>query len=107
MTHGDVALDISADASPENWKFQVFMGLPSDIDPEDDSPAQRFQMVKEAGKPFVDPFRSAIAWMPEGTYISPDRYGTWETQPWNHRGGKVLIAGDAAHSMTARKCFHF
>ncbi|KAL2670349.1 hypothetical protein Neosp_014816 [[Neocosmospora] mangrovei] len=101
--YGLIPLDISADATPENWKFQVFMGLPSDIKPEDDSPARRFEMVKEAGKPFVEPFRSAIEWMPEGTYISPDRYGTWETRPWDHRGGRVLIAGDAAHSMTAHR----
>ncbi|KAF5005660.1 hypothetical protein FDECE_7916 [Fusarium decemcellulare] len=101
--YGLIPLDIAADASPENWKFQVFMGLPSDIRPEDDSSARRFEMVKAAGEPFVEPFRSAIEWMPEGTYISPDRYGTWETRPWDHKGGRVLIAGDAAHSMTAHR----
>ncbi|RSL56284.1 hypothetical protein CEP51_014423 [Fusarium floridanum] len=60
-------------------------------------------MVKEAGKLFVELFWSAIEWMFEGTYISPDGYGTWETRPWDPRGGRVLIAGDAAHSMTAHR----
>ena len=98
-----IALEISDDLKPEQWKFQVFMGLPSQIQPEDDSPAKRFDMVKAAAKAFVEPFRSAIEWMPKGTYISPDRYGTWETRPWDHREGRILIAGDSAHSMTARK----
>ncbi|RSL82193.1 hypothetical protein CEP52_017025 [Fusarium oligoseptatum] len=82
------ALDISAHATPENWEFQLFIGLPSDIKPEDDSPAREFEMVKEAGKLFVELFWSAIEWMFEGTYISPDG---------------VLITGDAAHSMTAHR----
>lgn len=95
-------MDISDDMSPKDWKFQIFMGLPSDIKPEDDSSERRLEMVRAAGKPFVDPFCSATEWLPEGTYISPDKYGTWETRKWDHREGRVLIAGDSAHSMTAR-----
>ncbi|CAG9970354.1 unnamed protein product [Clonostachys byssicola] len=101
--YGLIPLDISDDKKPEEWKFQVFMGVRSDIKPEDDSPEKRFEIVKAAGKPFIDPFRSGIEWMPEGTYISPDRYGTWETRRWDHRGGRILLAGDSAHSMTAHR----
>lgn len=99
----DTALDISPNADPETWKFQVFMGLPADIKREEDSSAKRFELVKTAGLTFVEPFRTAIEWMPEGTYISPDRYGTWETKKWDHRGGRIILAGDSAHSMTARE----
>lgn len=98
-----IALDIDDPTKPETWKFQIFMGLEIDIKPEDDSPAKRVQLVKAAGKAFVEPFRSGVEWMPEDTYISPDRYGTWETRKWDSKGGKVILAGDAAHGMTARE----
>lgn len=79
------------------------MGLPTDIRPEEDSPAKRVELVKAAGKNFVDPFRSGTEWMPESTFISPDKYGTWESKKWDDKGGRVILAGDAAHGMTARK----
>ncbi|KAJ9144158.1 hypothetical protein NKR23_g6076 [Pleurostoma richardsiae] len=74
-----------------------------DIAPEEDSSVKRFELVKEVGKTFVEPFSTAIEWMPEGTYISPDRYGIWETKKWDHREGRIILAGDSAHSMTAHR----
>ncbi|KAK0645170.1 FAD-dependent monooxygenase cctM [Lasiodiplodia hormozganensis] len=101
--YGLIPLDISPDADPTTWKFQIFMGLPSDMKPQDDSPTKRIELVKKFGKTFVEPFCLATEWMSEDTYISPDKYGTWETKRWDHKGGRVILAGDAAHSMTAHR----
>ncbi|KAI1609746.1 hypothetical protein EDD36DRAFT_421827 [Exophiala viscosa] len=101
--YGLIPLDIDDPDKPESWKFQVFMAMKANIPPEEDSSERRFAIVKEAGKAFAEPFRSAIEWMPEGTFISTDRYGTWESIPWDNKNGRVLLAGDCAHSMTAHR----
>lgn len=102
----NVALDIDDPNKPETWKFQIFMGL--EVDVEDDSPAKRVELVKAAGKHFVDPFKSGAEWFPTDTFISPDKYGTWETKKWDDKGARVILAGDAAHGMTAREyCTQF
>lgn len=52
------------------------------------------------------PFRDMLRAVPRGTkvwYSSPMKY--WATKPWDSRGGRVTLAGDAAHSMTFRKSF--
>ncbi|KAK6386001.1 hypothetical protein LTS17_001575 [Exophiala oligosperma] len=101
--YGLIPLDIDDEKPPEEWKFQVFMSFASNLSVEEDSPRKRFELVKEKGKSFAEPFKSAIEFMPEGTIITCDRYGTWETKPWNTHGGRTLICGDAAHSMTPHR----
>lgn len=101
----DKALDFANDKPPEEWKFQIFMSMPepADLVSGEDSSARRFKIVKHFGMTFVAPFSQATEWFAEDTFISPDHYGTWETKKWDHRGGKVILAGDSAHSMTPRK----
>lgn len=41
-----------------------------------------------------------MAWVPEGTHISKDRLAIWSPVPWDHHGGRVTLAGDAAHTMS-------
>jgi hypothetical protein len=77
--------------------------MPSNGHPNEDTVEERIKIVKAFGKTFIPPFCQGTEWMPEDVYISPDHYGTWETKKWNHKGGKVILAGDSAHSMTPRK----
>jgi len=46
-----------------------------------------------------EPFRSAIRWIPAGSifFATPLRY--WVSAPWGNKGGRVALAGDAAHAM--------
>ncbi|KIW97223.1 uncharacterized protein Z519_02615 [Cladophialophora bantiana CBS 173.52] len=101
--YGLIPLDIDDEKSPEEWKFQVFMSFAADLKPQEDTPEKRFALVKEKGKAFTEPFSTAIEYMPEDTIITCDHYGTWETRPWNSHGGRVLLAGDGAHSMTPHR----
>ena len=55
-------------------------------------------------KDFTEPFRSANAWIPDGTPVYANRFTYWEPPlSWNNLGGKISLAGDAAHPMTFRK----
>ncbi|KAJ9143398.1 FAD/NAD(P)-binding domain-containing protein [Pleurostoma richardsiae] len=106
---GLIPLDFANDKPPEEWKFQIFMSMPepADLVPGEDSSARRVKIVKHFGKTFVAPFSQATEWFAEDTFISPDHYGTWETKKWDHRGGKVILAGDSAHSMTPHRAQGF
>ena len=44
-------------------------------------------------------FQSAIDWTPEGSYVSVNEMKYWVPKPWNNLGGRVTLAGDAAHPM--------
>ena len=60
--------------------------------------------IKMKYKDFAEPFRSANAWVPDGTPVYGNRVTYWEPPlSWNNHGGKISLAGDAAHPMTFRK----
>lgn len=48
-----------------------------------------------------EPFRSAIAWTPEGSECYVDEMRYWVPVSWanNTFGGRVTLVGDAAHPM--------
>ena len=50
-----------------------------------------------------EPFRSAVMWMPDDTKITYEKMAYWVPIPWGNHGGRVTLAGDAAHPMTPRE----
>ncbi len=62
------------------------------------------QQLKAQVLPACEPFRSAIDKIPSDCssfVLSQLQY--WRTTPWNSRNSRVLLAGDAAHSMLPSK----
>lgn len=87
---------------PEDWKFQLvtsWLGTPDTAL----SSTEGLALVKKKASVLADPFKSANLWIPEGTPISFDRLSYWATIPWDNHGGRVTLAGDAAHPMPPRK----
>jgi len=68
-----------------------------------ESPAKKgpeaLAYVKETSGDVIEPFRSQIEWTREsdGCYI--DEMRTWDPVVWDTYGGRVALAGDAAHPM--------
>lgn len=78
----------------------------SDDDGErDQTAAVGLAEVKTKTKDFAEPFRSANAWVPAGTPVYTNRMTYWEPIPWGNLGGRISLAGDAAHPMTFRMLF--
>lgn len=55
--------------------------------------------IKEKTAPLRGIFQSAIDWTPDGSYVSINEMKYWVPTPWNNYGGRVTLAGDAAHPM--------
>lgn len=101
---GTPVLDIPDPEAPETWKFQLMTSWrKSEDDEKDSSRAVGLADVKMKYEGFAEPFRSANAWVPDGTPVYANRVTYWEPFPWDNHGGKVSLAGDAAHLMTFRK----
>ena len=92
-------LSVPNPEKPETWVFQHFMNLWT----RDETPAtseQRLAHFKKLGKVYADPFKSAAEWVPDDTYVASDRIKHWPNATrWKSCGGKVTLAGDAAHPM--------
>ena len=58
--------------------------------------------MKKRAEACADPYRSIIQAIPDDTKAWHNRLSYWGTQPWDNLGGKVTLAGDAAHAMTFR-----
>jgi len=63
--------------------------------------------LKEKGALLCEPFRSAVAWIPDDTVVTYDTMAYWVSIPWDNHDGRVTLAGDAAHPMTPRKILLF
>ncbi|KAH0538562.1 hypothetical protein FGG08_004850 [Glutinoglossum americanum] len=90
--------DVPDNSKPEIWRFQIVVSWLGTRDPTLDD-ASRLSLLKKLAESMADPFRSAIMWIPDGTPVPGNDISYWVTIPWNSRGGRATLAGDAAHPL--------
>lgn len=100
---------------PETWTFQVQCTWRKPDDPAgemrkngilekgDDEYITSLEAYKKRAETFGEPFKSAVLWIPEGTKLYSNRLSYWVPQPWDSKGGRFAILGDAAHPMTFQR----
>ena len=88
---------------PETWIFYILASWPIASREDEENTGNRLQRLRNHMDDWADPFKSAVAWVPDGTEIKPDKLKVWVPSPWDNHGGRVTLAGDAAHSMTFRE----
>jgi 2-polyprenyl-6-methoxyphenol hydroxylase-like FAD-dependent oxidoreductase len=66
---------------------------------------QRLALIKRMAAGWAEPMRAIIQDLPDGTHIREINILQWlpEKGSWNTHGGRVTIAGDAAHPMSSCK----
>lgn len=98
--------------TPESWTFLFYISWPTTIEQQDEeaktlSNADRLKQLQALAVDFVEPWKSAAAWLSDGQPCFHSSITVWdpslETSHWSNHGGRVTLAGDAAHPMTFRK----
>ncbi|KAL2809071.1 hypothetical protein BJX63DRAFT_406984 [Aspergillus granulosus] len=64
-----------------------------------DTDEARLENMKKRAAGFAPFLLEAIQRTPKGTPVLEITLADWECLPWDNRGGKVTLAGDAAHAM--------
>ncbi|KAL1841315.1 hypothetical protein VTJ49DRAFT_7152 [Mycothermus thermophilus] len=68
--------------------------------PEDATYGQKaLDFLRATTKGLAEPFQSYIDWTPDGSECYINEMRVWTSQPFDNRGGRVTLAGDAAHAM--------
>ncbi|PQE03985.1 fad binding domain-containing protein [Rutstroemia sp. NJR-2017a BVV2] len=110
-------LDIADKDRPETWVFQLFYSVYEDEPGQQAmllgmTDAERIAWMKSRAHMWVDPYKSATEWIPEGTarfadatsQIPADVCMLWrDPVPWDNHKGRITLAGDAAHAMTPHR----
>jgi 2-polyprenyl-6-methoxyphenol hydroxylase-like FAD-dependent oxidoreductase len=92
----------SKDAPPETWKFQVYAGWKGKPRKADlDTPEKALKHFKMILAQQAEPFKSVSKAFKDSDVVPVD--AGWNFKPigdfnWDNHGGKITIAGDAAHS---------
>lgn len=96
---------------PESWTFFFYISWHSTLDEQEKTAqwtnAERLQQVKKFAKSFADPWKSAFEWLEDDHQVWYMNLTDFDPgsrdHRWDNHGGRVTLAGDAAHAMTYQR----
>jgi 2-polyprenyl-6-methoxyphenol hydroxylase-like FAD-dependent oxidoreductase len=97
MYMGLFLLDKPDVSKPETWIFYILSTWPIKTKEDEENSENRLERLRAKMENWGEPFQSVVAWLPDDVVIKPDQLRIWHPKPWDNRGGKVTLAGDAAH----------
>ncbi|KAL2394135.1 FAD-dependent monooxygenase phnB [Exophiala dermatitidis] len=105
MYVGIFLLDKPVIDKPETWVFYLLATWPKEKqEQQPQQPCQCGNMVDELRHRmdgWADPYKSAVEWIPKDVQAKVAPFKIWAPKNnWDNRGGRITLAGDAAHSMT-------
>jgi 2-polyprenyl-6-methoxyphenol hydroxylase-like FAD-dependent oxidoreductase len=103
--------DATDSTQPETWVFFFYISWPSSLEEQDQTAnwtnEQRLRQIKTMASELADPWKSAFEWLGDDHPVWHMGMSDWdpgaEDHGWNNRGGRVTLAGDAAHTMTYQR----
>ncbi|KAL8956290.1 MAG: hypothetical protein Q9183_006348 [Haloplaca sp. 2 TL-2023] len=95
---------------PESWVFFHYISFPEPraIISKHKTTAEHIAHQKTLAKEYADPIKSAFEWLPDDhTAAWYGKLQHWDPgdpdHRWDNKGGRVTLAGDAAHPMTFQR----
>jgi 2-polyprenyl-6-methoxyphenol hydroxylase-like FAD-dependent oxidoreductase len=96
---------------PTTWTFFFYISWCESFEEQEQTAqwtsSQRLAQAKGFAKRFADPWRSAYEWLPDDAPVWYMTFVDWdpgaEGHCWDNHGGRVTLAGDAAHVMTYQR----
>lgn len=103
--------DASDASSPESWIFFFYISYNQTLAEQEDMrtwpQAKLMAHIKEMAKSHADPWKSAFAWLADDHPLWFMGLTDWDPAApehvWDNHGGRLTIAGDAAHTMTYQR----
>ncbi|KAN0122694.1 hypothetical protein V8E51_001020 [Hyaloscypha variabilis] len=95
-------LDIPDKNDASTWMWQFTYSFPTQNAEEVVAMTheQRPNMLREGSERWIDPWKSALKWLPDGTETPADTVNLSKNiTGWDNHGGRFILAGDAAHAM--------
>ncbi|KAH9211598.1 hypothetical protein DL95DRAFT_510811 [Leptodontidium sp. 2 PMI_412] len=83
---------------PTTWEFNIACSVLGES-PQTLDNATRLQNVRRRCQDMAEPFQSSFMEFPDRTKVFNDKLYYWIPAPWDNHGGKITLAGDAAHPM--------
>lgn len=97
----------TAGTDRERYRAQICISWPVRT-PDDEASSTdegRLGNMKQRAEGFVPFLQHAVSKIPDGTPVTEIKLADWECLDWDNSGGRITLAGDAAHSMTMCKSF--
>ena len=82
---------------PETWIFYILTTWPIAGKEDEENAENRLERLRAHMDGWTEPYKSVVEWVPDDVVIRPDQLRIWHPKPWDNRGGRVTLAGDAAH----------
>jgi 2-polyprenyl-6-methoxyphenol hydroxylase-like FAD-dependent oxidoreductase len=103
--------DGSDAVAPESWLFFFYISFNLPLDEQDAmalwTQSQLMRHVKSLASKYADPWKSAFEWLPDDHPLWFMAITDWDPaapdHAWDSHGGRMTIAGDAAHVMTYQR----
>ena len=88
---------------PETWIFYLLVTWPIETKEDEANTDNRMERLRAKMAGWADPYKSVVEWLPDDQEIKRDQLRIWHTKPWDSRGGRVTLAGDAAHRLVRKE----
>ncbi|KAK0611949.1 hypothetical protein B0T14DRAFT_571795 [Immersiella caudata] len=86
--------------NPEDWTFVVLLTWHADEETGLKTDKEILDDMRSRVQHLAYPFKESVTAIPRGTKCWHAKLTYWPTKPWNRRGGRVTLVGDAARAMT-------
>jgi 2-polyprenyl-6-methoxyphenol hydroxylase-like FAD-dependent oxidoreductase len=103
--------DVPDKNKPEDWTFFFYLSFPSSVAEQTEAKSwtaeKHMAKAKAMATSYCEPWKSAMAWLPDNNPVWQIHFSEWDPRTpehtWSTHGGRVTLAGDAAHVMTVQR----